>query len=304
MVRGELNEQCAVIASAIERGVNIFDTSPTYGGGHSETNLGKVLRIIGATPLVGTKIDLGLGDFDNLDRAIKQSVQRSQERLNRDRLDILYLHSRVGRQRDLPGRVLSVDDVIGHGGVADVMKELQRKGVVGAIGFTGLGHTESVIEVLESDRFDLFQMYYNLLNPSAVEPTVAAWRAQDYGGMARWPPKGTSALSVFGPWLRALSAMTEDFTASRKRIPRWRARRGRCRSSEGAVFRQYAQQGESMAAFALRFALSAQSIDTVLVGISERSHLDEAIAAAKAGPLEQNLLQALAERFRELYEMA
>ncbi|ODV44035.1 hypothetical protein AWV79_11935 [Cupriavidus sp. UYMMa02A] len=73
---------------------------------------------------------------------------------------------------------------------------------------------------------------------------------------------------------------------------------------KAAVFRQYAEQGESMAGFALRFALSARSIDTVLVGISERSHLDEAVAAAQAGPLEQSRLHAVAERFRELYEMA
>jgi hypothetical protein len=40
------------------------------------------------------------------------------------------------------------------------------------------------------------------------------------------------------------------------------------------------------------------------VGISERSHLDEAIAAAQAGPLEPERLQQIAARFRELYEMA
>jgi hypothetical protein len=45
-------------------------------------------------------------------------------------------------------------------------------------------------------------------------------------------------------------------------------------------------------------------IDTVLVGISERSHLDEAIAATQAGPLELERLQQIGARFRELYEMA
>ena len=59
-----------------------------------------------------------------------------------------------------------------------------------------------------------------------------------------------------------------------------------------------------MANLALRFALSEPMIDTVLVGISERSHLDEAIAAAQAGPLEPERLQQIAARFRELYEMA
>jgi L-glyceraldehyde 3-phosphate reductase len=59
-----------------------------------------------------------------------------------------------------------------------------------------------------------------------------------------------------------------------------------------------------MATFALRFALSEELLDTVLVGISETSQLREAVAAAEAGPLEPECLGAIANRFRELYEMA
>src|SRR5258706_10462411 len=207
MVRGSHQEQCEVVASAIERGVNMFDTSPTYGGGHSETNLGKVLKTLGAAPIVSTKIDFGPGDLDDLEQSIARSVRRSQERLNRDRLDVLYLHSRVGRRQDLAGRVLSVDDVLGAGGVADIMEGLKRRGVVGAMGFTGLGHTDSVVKVLASDRFDLFQAYYNLLNPSAVMPTVAAWRAQDYGQMISTAPR--LDIGVVGIRVLAAGALSE-----------------------------------------------------------------------------------------------
>jgi L-glyceraldehyde 3-phosphate reductase len=59
-----------------------------------------------------------------------------------------------------------------------------------------------------------------------------------------------------------------------------------------------------MAQFALRFALSERRIDTLLVGVSERAHLDEALAASKAGGLDEALLRQIAQRFRELYEMA
>jgi len=44
--------------------------------------------------------------------------------------------------------------------------------------------------------------------------------------------------------------------------------------------------GVSMAQFALQFALSEARIDTILIGISERSHLDEALTAYRQGPLE------------------
>ncbi len=304
MVRGSHEEQCEVVACALEHGVNMFDTSPTYGGGLSETNLGKVLKALRASPIISTKIDFAPGDLNDPETSILRSVQRSQERLGRERLDVLYLHSRVGRRQDLAGRVLSVDDVLGAGGVADIMERLKRKGTVGAIGFTGLGHTDSVVKVLESDRFDLFQAYYNLLNPSAVMPTVAAWRAQDYGQMISTATR--LDIGVVGIRVLAAGALSESgelhrFAKSYSSLARAEVDADRVKAQ---VFRPLIPQGMSMAHFALRFAFSEPMLHTVLVGISERAHLDEAIAAAEAGPLEPRQVQAIAESFRALYEMA
>lgn len=304
MVRGSHEEQCEVIGEAVEHGINVFDTSPTYGAGHSETNLGKVLKTLGLTPIVSTKVDFAAGDLDDLERSILRSVQRSQERLHRERLDILYLHSRVGRHRDLPGRVLSVEDVVGRGGVADVLASLKHKGVVGAIGFTGLGHTDSVLSVIEADRFDLFQAYYNLINPSAVAPTVAAWRAQDYQQMI--PLAAARDVGVVGIRALAAGALTESgelhrFAKHYSSLARAEVDADRVKAQ---AFRAFVPEGVPMASFALRFALSEELLDTILVGISERAQLRAAIAAVAAGPLEPETLDAIAKRFRELYEMA
>jgi aryl-alcohol dehydrogenase-like predicted oxidoreductase len=304
MVRGTHQEQCDVISEAISHGINVFDTSPTYGGGHSETNLGKVLKTLGATPIVSTKVDFAVGDLEDLERSILRSVQRSQERLHRERLDILYLHSRVGRQRDLPGRVLSVEDVVGRGGVAEILGALKRKGIVSAIGFTGLGHTDSVLQVIRADQFDLFQAYYNLINPSAVVATVAAWRAQDYEQMI--PLAAARDVGVVGIRALAAGALSEAgalhrFAKSYSSLARAEVDADRVKAQ---AFRPLAPEGISMATFALRFALSEELLDTVLVGISETSQLREALAAAEAGPLEPECLGAIANRFRELYEMA
>lgn len=304
MVRGTHQEQCEVVGDALECGINIFDTSPTYGGGHSETNLGKVMKTLGASPIISTKIDFAPGDFNDLEGAISRSIQRSQERLNRERLDILYLHSRVGHRQDLAGRVLSVEDVLGAGGVAEIMEQFKRRGVVGAIGFTGLGHTDSVLRVLESDRFDLFQAYYNLINPSAGMPTVAAWRAQDYGEMI--PLAAKRDVGVVGIRILAAGALSES--AELHRLAKAYSSLAKAEVEADRVkaqaFRSLAPEGASMASFALRFALSEPRIDTVLVGISESAHLAEALTAAKAGPLDPERLQCIDQRFRELYEMA
>jgi len=304
MVRGSHQEQCEVIQAALDSGINVFDTSPTYGGGHSESNLGKVLKTLGASPIIGTKIDFGPDDFDDLQNCITRSIHRSQERLGRERLDILYLHSRVGRRRDLGGRVLAVEDVLGAGGVADTMEQLKRQGTIGILGFTGLGHTDAIIEVLNSNRFDCVQAYYNLLNPSAAMPTVAAWRAQDYDEII--PRAVNLNVGVVGIRVLAAGALSESgqlhrFAKAYSSLARAEVDADRVKAE---AFRSLLPEGMSMAQLALRFALSEARIDTCLVGISERAHLDDALAAAKAGPLDPALLQTINGRFRELYEMA
>jgi aryl-alcohol dehydrogenase-like predicted oxidoreductase len=175
---------------------------------------------------------------------------------------------------------------------------------VGAIGFTGLGHTDSILDVIKANRFDLFQAYYNLINPSAVIATVAAWRAQDYGEMIA--KASNLDVGVVGIRVLAAGALSESgdlhrFAKSYSSLSRAEVDADRVKAD---AFRAFVPEGASMANLALRFALSEPMIDTVLVGISERSHLDEAIAAAQAGPLEPERLQQIAARFRELYEMA
>ena len=304
MVNGTHEEQCSVIEAALSSGINVFDTSPTYGRGRSETNLGSVLKSLGASPLIGTKIDFAEGDLDDLEGSINRSVQRSQERLGRERLDILYLHSRIGRHRDLTGRVLSVDDVLSPGGVADIISGLKRKGLVGVSGFTALGHTDAVVRVLASGAFDCAQVYYNLLNPSAAVGTVAAWRAQDYEEII--PRAADLGVGVVGIRALAAGALSDGnelhrFAKNYSSLALAEVNADRCKAK---AFRGLIPEGIGMAQFALRFALSQPLIDTILVGISERSHLEEALTAQRAGALDPVMLAAVAARFRDLYETA
>ena len=48
MVRGSPAEQQAVIARALELGVNYFDTAPDYGAGLAEQALGDALEAVRA----------------------------------------------------------------------------------------------------------------------------------------------------------------------------------------------------------------------------------------------------------------
>ncbi|KAJ4350178.1 uncharacterized protein N0V89_008799 [Didymosphaeria variabile] len=87
-----------LVTSALTHGIRAFDTSPYYGP--SEELLGNAL----ATPFVRetfprasymilTKVGRVKGDeFDYSARWVRQSVQRSLERLHTDYLDLVYCH--------------------------------------------------------------------------------------------------------------------------------------------------------------------------------------------------------------------
>jgi aryl-alcohol dehydrogenase-like predicted oxidoreductase len=74
MVRGDPRDQERTIAGAAAAGVNYFDTAVQYGYGESEKNLGRVLRNLKATTVVGgTKVRPSSSEFGGIVDAIATS---------------------------------------------------------------------------------------------------------------------------------------------------------------------------------------------------------------------------------------
>ena len=57
-VRGSAAEQEAALGTARDAGITYVDTAPAYGDGESERNLGRALRALGWSPILGTKVRL------------------------------------------------------------------------------------------------------------------------------------------------------------------------------------------------------------------------------------------------------
>src|ERR1700730_2794904 len=57
----------AVVETALDAGVNLLATSPTYGAGASEFSLGRILRQIDATPMVATRVHLHPASFAKME---------------------------------------------------------------------------------------------------------------------------------------------------------------------------------------------------------------------------------------------
>ena len=84
-----------LLQTAHELGINLLDTAPAYGT--SEERLGKALRGQRQQWVISTKVGEefvdGESQFDFSASAVKQSIERSMQRLHTDYLDIVLVHS-------------------------------------------------------------------------------------------------------------------------------------------------------------------------------------------------------------------
>ncbi len=173
------------VEAAWDAGVRYFDTAPHYGLGLSERRLGAALA---GRPreefVVSTKVgrllvpnpspngsDLGTGRFavpDDLARVfdfsgdgIRRSLDASLQRLQLDRVDIVYIHD--------PDNHL--DEAIGE--AVPTLLELRDAGVVGAVG-AGMNHWQPLLRFVSESDVDVVMLAgrWTLLDRSG-EPLLA-----------------------------------------------------------------------------------------------------------------------------------
>lgn len=118
-----------LLDTARELGINLLDTAPAYGT--SETRLGELLRTQPndhwcICTKTGESWSATTGSaYDFTPEATHQSVQRSLQRLGRDVLDIVLVHSDGN------------DEQILQLGTLDALRDLKAQGLIRAVGFSG-----------------------------------------------------------------------------------------------------------------------------------------------------------------------
>lgn len=301
MVKAPYEEQVKVVRRALDAGVNFFDTAFAYGLGKSEENLGRVLKELDASPVISTKIRLEADSVGDIKAATIRAIEAGLERLGREHVDFVQLHTRVTTERGMEKRFsLAPKDVLGSNGVIDGFKIMRERGKVGYFGFSGLGDPKALSELVDSGEFHGFQCYYNLLNPSAGHPVPPDFSALDYGQILdRAAAKGMGAFVIR---VLAAGALTSD--------PSTGGGGSGQTLSPGSDYPMDLQRAEKVKAAlsmdgknltqaAIRFGLMNPKVSTVLVGFSNTTHVDEAVACSGAPGLSEDQMAAV----RKLWEI-
>jgi len=284
-------EECvATVHAAVAAGINLLDLAPRYGDGKAERVVGEAFG--GRLPPgvhVTSKCNLGNPGADRVERVLRQSIEGSLRLLQRDKLDIFFLHSNVVADRHPMWNAPDVSRLtplpLFRSHVRPAFEQLKAEGLIGAWGLTGIGHPDAIIELLAEDsKPAAVQCIANLLDspgglkfydgPAKPREVMAAARANGVGVMGIRAVQAGALTAAIDRALPADHPEVLDY-------------------GRAAGFRALcAEIGEDPAIVAHRYALGLP-IDTLVLGVKNRAELAGCVAAAEAGPLSADLVSRI-----------
>lgn len=171
----DLNKE--LISTAIDRGVNYFESTRYYLGGTCQHRT--------APGLVGKTGGV---------------IVSGKERINPDQTAYLF-RKEIERQLEILGLSHfkffqvgwfhwgNMPHLLKQGGVLDAIRQAKAEGLVQCVGFTGHDSPENFIKCIETGLFDSLTVPYNLINRS-YEPTIKRAGQLGVGVVAMCPVAG------------------------------------------------------------------------------------------------------------------
>ncbi len=272
---GESEAQAfALMDRAIDSGINFFDTANAYGGGRSETYIGRWLRSKGSAArdqlLLSTKVFNPVGPGPN-DRGLSrkhilQQVDESLRRLQTDRLDMYLIHE--------PDPDTPLEETLG------ALTDLVRMGKVLYVGASNIEAWRLVRGLWISDvrdlvRFDWIQNSYSLLDRAAEREIFPLCKDQGVGFTAFSP--------LSGGWLtgkyRAPHGFPEGSRMTLRPEPYLHLVSDQTFRAIAAFSEEARARGIDMSTLAIAWVLGHPCVDAAIIGPRTCDQLDAAVRA-------------------------
>ena len=285
------DEAAAIMDAAYELGINVFDTADAYGGGRSETAIGKWLAKKGSAVrdqvLLSTKAFNPVGDGPNdrglSRRAIVRQVDASLGRLGAERLDLFLIHE--------PDPLTPLEETL------SALDDLRSAGKLLYIGASNieawrLARALWISDVRGLARFEWVQSGYSLLDRSA-EAEVLPLCADQGLGFSPFSP-------LAGGWLTGKYRRGEDAPAGSRMTlrsePYEHLERDIVFDSLERLEQMAAERGIDMATLALAWLMASPLVNPIVVGPRRPEHLEPAKTALEL-TLTDNDIFALSQLF-------
>lgn len=248
------SEVDALVGVALDEGVTLFDTAPSYGT--SEARLGRALGSRRHEAVIATKGGYGVeGVPDWTGEVIRLGIDAALRRMRTDVIDVFLLHS-------CDAATLQRDDILG---------ELDRAKAAGKIRATGYsGENEALAAAVATRRFDVLECSVNPFDRASLAGSVAE--------------AARAGAGVLGKRTLANAAWRYDGAPAADDVRIYWDRAQAMRIDPAPL---------AWPELAVRFAAFAEDVTSALVGTSNAAHLTSAVEAVSRGPLAPELARRL-----------
>jgi aryl-alcohol dehydrogenase-like predicted oxidoreductase len=249
--------------AAFDAGINFFDTADAYGDGYAETVLGEFLddkprdRVVICTK-VFNHFNPDKSRYPDLSPAhIQQRCDLELKRMGIETIDLYLLHL--------------FDPMTALSEVAETMDALKKQGKIRSYGVSN--HT---VEQLRAHRrfgaYDAVQPCYSLVNTEIENDLLPYCQAENIGVMAYSP--------MYKGLLTGKYTGNETFTDFRKHIPDFQGERFKAIAAAVRSLKPLAEKYDlTIYQLVLTSTLMHPGIDVAVVGIKNKSQIDEAVGA-------------------------
>lgn len=162
--------------TAMEHGVNFFDTADIYGNGHSEELLAQATKGKEDEIYIASKF-CRAGDIHDLnnysEKTVRQYLENTLKRLNRERLDLYQIHC-------------PPFEILKDGTVFEVLDKLQQEGKIRYYGVS-VETVEEGLFCLENPNVKALQVIFNIFRQKPLQELFPKAKEKGVGILTRVP---------------------------------------------------------------------------------------------------------------------
>ena len=280
----EDDESIRALRKAIDLGLNFIDTALSYGEGHSERLVGRVVKERDETVYVATKIppkndtwpapsglhpdEVFPGDY------VRECTDRSLENLGLGAIDVQQFH-------------VWSDEWVGEGGWLEAVEDLKKEGKIRFFGVSINDHQpENAVKLIETGAVDTVQVIYNVFDQSPEDELLPLCMERGVGVIVRVPFDEGGLTGRITPETKFEEGdfRNEYFKGDRKKEVYERVR---------WIAEDLDVEEEKIPEIALRYVLSHPAVSTVIPGMRSVRNVERNMAVADGRGLPEDQVERL-----------
>ena len=278
------------LETAIQNGINCFDTADVYQGGLSEKIIGQHIKDLAVKPFVITKVGRKLPKQSKelyTESSIRNYINDSRKNMNVESLDMVLLHC-------------PPTDVYYTPEVFEFMDQFKKEGLIKHYGVS-VERIEEGLKALDYDGVDAIEIIFNMFRLRPIETFFKKAKEKNVGVIVRVPL--ASGL---------LTGKYHERTTFGEHDHRTFNRHGEM-FDKGETFSgvdyhlglkavqklKKAFQTDNLVPFALRWILMYDAVSTIIPGASRPEQVTENIMASELPKLTEDQMEAVQKIYDE-----